>query len=464
MAESRTDPISFAELEGRALQFERAQELKEAGDAFDAALVLEPASQSCAEGRARVAIKLREENAAQHCARALAFHESDPELQIQMIEVAAAELGIAATPLLETYLGRHPQNVSAHELMADLRAQAGAGDRFIDGYRSALSEFPNNKPLLMSYWNILSRSGRNSQAIESMDANRSLFVNDRDFSMLEVAIANHAGLIDRATQLLETLDDRPDAQIARALNRLQRGRADEAATLLENVVEALPDSFEAWSLLEVAWRMTGNPRHEWLVGQPGLFGTSELTLSNSQLSEIASALRSMHQSSAQPIGQSVRGGTQTSGQLFIKSEPEITLLTNALAAAIRQFVGNLPPADARHPLLKHRNMGMAFGPSWSVRLPNGGYHAAHFHPGGILSSACYISIAEQTAGSEEEAGWLEIGRPPPELGLDLPPLVTFEPKPGRLVLFPSFLFHGTRPFAGGERLTVAFDLVPVPMD
>jgi len=27
------------------------------------------------------------------------------------------------------------------------------------------------------------------------------------------------------------------------------------------------------------------------------------------------------------------------------------------------------------------------------------------------------------------------------------------------VLFPSFMFHGTRPFAGGERLTVAFDLV-----
>jgi hypothetical protein len=233
---------------------------------------------------------------------------------------------------------------------------------------------------------------------------------------------------------------------------------------LESVVAALPDSFEAWSLLEVAWRMTGSPRHEWLVGQPGLFGTSELTLSSSQLSEIASALRSMHRSSAQPIGQSVRGGTQTSGQLFIKSEPEITLLTNALAAAIRQFVGNLPPADPRHPLLKHRNMGMAFGPSWSVRLPNGGYHAAHFHPGGILSSACYISIAEPSAGSEEQAGWLEIGRPPPELGLDLPPLATFEPKPGRLVLFPSFLFHGTRPFAGGERLTVAFDLVPVPMD
>jgi hypothetical protein len=108
-------------------------------------------------------------------------------------------------------------------------------------------------------------------------------------------------------------------------------------------------------------------------------------------------------------------------------------------------------------------MGMAFGPSWSVRLAGGGFHAAHFHPGGILSSACYISLPDDLPGSPEKSGWLEIGRPPPELGLDLPPLATFEPKAGHLVLFPSYLFHGTRPFAGGERLTVAFDLVAVPM-
>jgi hypothetical protein len=30
--------------------------------------------------------------------------------------------------------------------------------------------------------------------------------------------------------------------------------------------------------------------------------------------------------------------------------------------------------------------------------------------------------------------------------------------PGRMALFPSYLFHGTRPFSEGERLTVAFDV------
>jgi hypothetical protein len=42
--------------------------------------------------------------------------------------------------------------------------------------------------------------------------------------------------------------------------------------------------------------------------------------------------------------------------------------------------------------------------------------------------------------------------------VDLPPFRTIEPKPGRLALFPSYMWHGTRPFAEGERMTVAFDV------
>jgi len=137
------------------------------------------------------------------------------------------------------------------------------------------------------------------------------------------------------------------------------------------------------------------------------------------------------------------------------------LLVNALTAAIKDFVIDLPPSDQNHPVLRYREAGMAFGPSWSIRFTDSGHHAAHFHPGGILSSACYICVPDTLADDIEKPGWLEIGRPPPELGLDIPPLETFQPLPGRLVLFPSFLFHGTRPFAGGERLTVAFDVVPV---
>jgi hypothetical protein len=38
-----------------------------------------------------------------------------------------------------------------------------------------------------------------------------------------------------------------------------------------------------------------------------------------------------------------------------------------------------------------------------------------------------------------------------------------QPRPGRLVLFPSYMWHGTNPIVGDEiRLSVAFDAVPLP--
>lgn len=454
--------VRVADLERCAQNLEAELRLEEARDAYDSALRLNASAQAAAEGRARVALALKEDDAVVHCSRALAFHRSHPDRQLDMILTAAVELGSAATALFVDYIREHPENVTAHEMLAELRAQHGEGDHFLESYTTALSARPASKALLMSYWNTLTRAGRMDTALHSIDLNRSLFENDRDFALLEVKIASHSGLTERAGELLDRLDDRPDAQLARAQHRVQTGRPDEAARLLDQVIQAEPDNLLAWALLELVWRMLEDARHEWLIDQPGLYGASELAISSSELDNIAEALRALHQSRSQPLGQSVRGGTQTAGQLFLRPEPEIRRLSDAIAAAIRKFVDALPAGDPRHPLLKHRNMGMAFGPSWSVRFIGSGFHAAHFHPGGILSSACYISLPDSFAGDEDKGGWLEIGRPPPELGLDLPPLATFEPGPGRLVLFPSFLFHGTRPFTGGERLTVAFDLVPVP--
>ena len=44
---------------------------------------------------------------------------------------------------------------------------------------------------------------------------------------------------------------------------------------------------------------------------------------------------------------------------------------------------------------------------------------------------------------------------------DCPPDHYVRPYPGLLVLFPSYVWHGTVPFeSGGRRLTAAFDVVP----
>jgi hypothetical protein len=72
----------------------------------------------------------------------------------------------------------------------------------------------------------------------------------------------------------------------------------------------------------------------------------------------------------------------------------------------------------------------------------------------------YISLPPHPAADPEDAGWLTLGEPPADLGIDLPPWRKIEPKVAHLVLFPSWMWHGTVPFSEGERLTVAFDVRP----
>jgi hypothetical protein len=212
-----------------------------------------------------------------------------------------------------------------------------------------------------------------------------------------------------------------------------------------------------WALAEIVYRATGDPRGLWLSGQPGLIGTFDLTLSETKLAELRALLLRLHANSFVSAGRSVRDGTQTRGWLFNRQEPELARLRAGIEQAIGEYVAQLPPFDPTHPLLRHRREPMTILGSWSVRLTGGGRHVTHFHPEGLISSACYLIVPE---GIEETGeGWLELGRPPSEYGLDLEPLATVVPRPGAIALFPSYLHHGTRPFSAGERMTVAFDVV-----
>ena len=90
-----------------------------------------------------------------------------------------------------------------------------------------------------------------------------------------------------------------------------------------------------------------------------------------------------------------------------------------------------------------------------------GFHTDHVHPHGWVSSAYYVAVPSGVAEHPGHEGWLQFGRSDlPLPGTDRDTLVQrrVAPQPGRLVLFPSMLWHGTVPFDAGERLTVAFDI------
>ena len=79
---------------------------------------------------------------------------------------------------------------------------------------------------------------------------------------------------------------------------------------------------------------------------------------------------------------------------------------------------------------------------------------------GWISSCYYVGLPAAVADESAKQGWIKFGEPDFESGLPIRRAI--KPEPGRLVLFPSYMWHGTIPFAGREkRTTIAFDVVPL---
>ena len=271
----------------------------------------------------------------------------------------------------------------------------------------------------------------------------------------EAIAASELGQVDRANRLFAT----PDAPVIWHVRHfLRTGRASDALPLID-VALAGPDPSAAWPYAATAWREVGDPRFEWLVRDNGLVSVIDLGWPTSQVEKLAELLRRLHDRSGEFFDQSVRGGTQTSGPLFSRTEPEIRQLREAVVSAVGQYVVALPEADPAHPLLgPRRDRAARFAGSWSVRLRGSGYHERHVHNHGWISSALYLALPDNQAGGAADQGALELGAPPTGLSLEQPPIQEVDPAVGRLVLFPSWLWHGTRPFQSGERLTIALDV------
>lgn len=246
------------------------------------------------------------------------------------------------------------------------------------------------------------------------------------------------------------------------------GQPERAAKLLELRTVSDPSDQLAWSMLSLAWRLMGDPREHWLCDYDRLVMVTDVPApdggadARTYADEIAGVLDPLHMTTAAPGDQSLRGGTQTSGALFARPDRAIQRFRQAVKVAAEQAVAALPD-DPAHPFLRRKSRNFGFSGSWSVRLAAGGHHVSHMHSEGWMSSAYYARVpSANDASRQAHEGWIQFGVPPDHFGLGaLTPRRVIEPQPGRLVLFPSYLWHGTIPFNSGDRLTAAFDYQPL---
>lgn len=244
------------------------------------------------------------------------------------------------------------------------------------------------------------------------------------------------------------------------------GDAQRALEHCEMLLSATPDDQYLIALQTTAWRLLGDARYEQLCDyaqlvRPQLLqAPSPWTDLNSFLIDLKQSLERLHQRHDHPLlFQSLRHGTETTGDLTREQDPVIQALFQAFDAPIRDYLAYIGTgADP----LRRRNRGTyRYNGGWSVRLRSTGFHANHVHPRGWISSAFYIDLPAGMADATSEDGCLAFAEPGMITTPSLHAQHVVRPEPGKLVLFPSYFWHGTVPFYSEQtRLTVAFDVVP----
>jgi len=364
-----------------------------------------------------------------------------------------------AEHLLEQALCLRPDWLEGHQNLASLRFTAGDNANFARSYATACRAQPNNLALRMAWFYTLATLREWPEALKILDDGQVNFADSRSFTLGRLYVACESGDLGPADILLKQTESIQDTglDICRIRYFLRTGRI----TLAESVATRLshtPAARLAWPYLSLIWRLQSDVRADWLDGNPLFIQTFDLDYSPVERLELVDLLRQLHIARAPRIEQSVRGGTQTERQLFFRHESIILITKAKIIEAIQSYIAALPPIDASHPLLGAARSRILFEGSWSVRLQGRGFHVSHTHPKGWISSAFYVSLPDIEHLGSAPAGWIQFGTPPRALNLDLAPYAKIQPKIGRLVLFPSTMWHSTVPFDDGERLAIAFDV------
>jgi hypothetical protein len=231
-------------------------------------------------------------------------------------------------------------------------------------------------------------------------------------------------------------------------------------------VEISPYYQYALANLGTAWRLMDDERDEMLNGYETYVRVFDLESPDgfpdmeSFNAALLAELEKLHPPTREYLDQSLRGGTQTRGSLFGARHPLVERLRRRFDEAVQRYIDELK-GDAAHPLLARRAKGFSYSGSWSSRLSDCGFHVNHIHPEGWISSCYYAGVPDVVQDEALKQGWIKFGEPGFDYGLTW--RRALQPMPGRLVLFPSYMWHGTIAFhAPATRTTIAFDVVPVP--
>ncbi len=244
---------------------------------------------------------------------------------------------------------------------------------------------------------------------------------------------------------------------------LAAGQANAALPLVQVMRDADPDDQHALCLQITCWRLLDDDSYKAMYDYDSLVREYRLETPSGwgslteYLRDLSAALRTQHKFVAHPFSNSEEGGSKLADLLTL-DEPVIRAFREALTPAVDEHVNYLGVGS--DPLRRRNTLQWEIDGIWSVLLASNGFHHNHVHPKAWLSSASYIDVPGDVDEGERN-GWIKFGQPGIPTDPELPFEHALKPEPGLLVLFPSYMWHGTIPFKSEDsRLTIALDVVP----
>jgi uncharacterized protein (TIGR02466 family) len=363
-------------------------------------------------------------------------------------------------------LDRHPGDARIHHAYNSLLYRLGRMEAFLTSYDCV----PQTRELMLGKASLLMLERRGAEA---ETVYRELLGRDDQDMTATAGLASslmQMGQYAESVTAYEVVANRPHADAAifsgAAEAAMMAGDAQKAEFFCQAGLRHTPTDQMCLALLGLSWRLQGDAQDEVLNGYGSLIQSFDLEPPDGFSSmedfnaELATYLEDQHPKTRAYLEQSLHNGTQTEGFLFGTGHRLIQTLKTRIDEAVGRFIADLP-SDARHPFMARRARTFRYVGAWSSLMRDQGFHRNHLHPQGWISSCYYVAVPDVAKDPDAKQGWIKFGEPAVPVALGDAVKRAIQPVPGRLVLFPSYMWHGTVPFhAAAMRTTIAFDVVP----
>ncbi len=408
----------------------------------------------------------KDQDALDNYDRALALDPRQPGLAVHRGEgLQNLERYDEALSVYKEALAQDPADPELHRRYNDLLYRLNRSEEYLKSYDRA----PQSRVLQLGKASFLSQEKR---AAEALEVYRLLLRHDPRDKAAALGAADALNTLKRHGEaqavLAPVLAGGEDAGLLcrAAETALLRQEPQAAQDFCRRALVLTPHDQLCLANLGLSWRMMGDARDEALNRYDAFVRVFDLEPPQGFSSmddfnaELCAFLDRLHPRTREYIDQSLRGGTQTPDHLFDSGHELVDRLQLRIAEAVRRYVEDMRGPES-HPLLSRRRADFHYAGSWSSRLASCGFHVNHVHPAGWISSCYYAGVPPAAGDAQSKQGWIKFGEPGHALALSDPIRHAVQPVPGRLVLFPSYMWHGTIPFQDDEvRTTIAFDVVP----